>query len=142
MWITCIEKKVNIKSITVQNIMVITFYAEEGGDNVQHNTEHDGDHLKVEECEDQVNFNPEHHDGHLHAEEGEDRVQLPPKISMWIIRMKKKAKFKSNSIQNVMMVTCMQKRVNIKSNSMQEAVVVTCMKREVVLIEISSSHNL
>ena len=30
--------------------------------------------------------------------------------------MKKKAKFKSYSIQNVMMVTCMQKRVNIKLN--------------------------
>ena len=29
---------------------------------------------------------------------------------------KKKAKFKSYSIQNVMMVTCMQKRVNIKLN--------------------------
>ena len=30
--------------------------------------------------------------------------------------MKKKAKFKSYSIQNVMMVTYMQKRVNIKLN--------------------------
>ena len=35
---------------------------------------------------------------------------------MWITCMKKKAKFKSYSIQNVMMVTCMQKRVNIKLN--------------------------
>ena len=30
--------------------------------------------------------------------------------------MKKKAKFKSYSIQNVMMVTCVQKRVKIKLN--------------------------
>ena len=35
---------------------------------------------------------------------------------MWITCMKKKAKFKSYSIQNVMMVTCMQKRVKIKLN--------------------------
>ena len=33
---------------------------------------------------------------------------------MWITCMKKKAKFKSYSIQNIMMVTCMQKRVKIK----------------------------
>ena len=36
---------------------------------------------------------------------------------MWITCMKKKkAKFKSYSIQNVMMVTCMQKRVKIGLN--------------------------
>ena len=35
---------------------------------------------------------------------------------MWITCMKKKAKFKYYSIQNVMMVTCMQKRVKIKLN--------------------------
>ena len=41
-------------------------------DKVQHNTEHNGDHLHVEEGEDQVKLNPEHHDAHLRAEEGED----------------------------------------------------------------------
>ena len=46
MWITCRQKRANIKSSTVQNIMVIDhLYAEEGGDKVQDNTEHDGDHL-------------------------------------------------------------------------------------------------
>ena len=51
----------------------------------------------------------------MHAEEGEDRVKLPQN-SMWITCMKKKAKFKSCSIQNFMMVTCMHKRVKIKHN--------------------------
>ena len=41
---------------------------------------------------------------------------------MWITCMKKKAKFKSYSIQNVMMVTCIQKRFKFKSlqNAMEE----------------------
>ena len=43
--------------------------------------------------------------------------------------MKKKAKFKSNSIQNVMMVTCMQKRVKIKSSSIQKDRAVTCKQK-------------
>ena len=51
----------------------------------------------------------------MHAEEGEDRVKLPQN-SMWITCMKKKAKFKSCSIQNFMMVTCMHKSVKIKHN--------------------------
>ena len=50
---------------------------------------------------------------------------------MWITCMKKKAKFKSNSIQNVMMVTCMQKRVKnkIKSSSIQKDRAVTCKQK-------------
>ena len=63
--------------------------------------------------------------------------------------MKKKAKFKSYSIQNIMMVTFMQKRlkkkylknamevtckqkwVNIKSNTVQNTMVTTCMQNKV-----------
>ena len=68
------------------------------------------------------------HDAHLQAEEGEDRVKLPQN-SMWISCMKKKAKFKSYSIQNAMMVTCMQKMLKIKSllNGME----VTCKQKRV-----------
>ena len=47
---------------------------------------------------------------------------------MWITCMKKKAKFMSNSIQNVM-VTCMQKRVKIKSSSIQKDRAVTCKQK-------------
>ena len=39
--------------------------------------------------------------------------------------MQKKVKIKFNSIQNDREITCMQKRMNFKSNSMQEAMVVT-----------------
>ena len=53
------------------------------------------------------------HDAHMHAEEGKDRVKLPQN-SMWITCMKKKEKFKSYFIQNIMMVTCRQQRVKIK----------------------------
>ena len=46
---------------------------------------------------------------------------------MWITCMKNKARFKSYSIQNVMMVTCMQKRV--KNKSLQNAMEVTCKQK-------------
>ena len=40
---------------------------------------------------------------------------------MVITYMKKKAKIKSNSIHNIMRLTCMQKKVNIESNSPKTA---------------------
>ena len=48
---------------------------------------------------------------------------------MWITCMKKKAKLKSCSIQNFMMVTCMHKRLKIKS--LQNAMEVTCKQKRV-----------
>ena len=42
---------------------------------------------------------------------------------------KKKTKFKSYSIQNVMMVTCMQKRLKIKS--LLDGMEVTCKQKRV-----------
>jgi len=53
-------------------------------------------------------------------------------IMMLTCMKKKKAKFKSYSIQNVMMVTCMQKRLKIKSllNGME----VTCMQKRVKIM--------
>ena len=43
---------------------------------------------------------------------------------------KKKAKFKSYSIQNVMMVTCMQKKVKIESTSLQKGMWITCTQKK------------
>ena len=105
------QKKVEIKSNTIQNTMVITCMKKKANiksNSIQNIMNHDA-HLQAEEGECQVQHSPEH----LHAEKGEDRVKLPQN-SMWITCMKKKAKFKSYSIQNIMMVTCMQKRVKIK----------------------------
>ena len=77
---------------------------------------------------------------------------------MWITCMKKKAKFKSYSIQNVMMVTCMQKRVKIKLNPERheghlqaeeaaykvqlktEHMVITCLPKK-VKIKVNSIQN-
>ena len=46
---------------------------------------------------------------------------------MWITCTKKKANFKSYSIQNVMMVTCMQKK--LKNKSLQNDMEVTCKQK-------------
>ena len=77
---------------------------------------------------------------------------------MWITCMKKKVKFKSYSIQNVMMVTCMQKRVKIKLNPERheghlqaeeaaykvqlktEHMVITCLPKK-VKIKVNSIQN-
>ena len=52
--------------------------ADKDGDQVQHNPEHHGNHLHVEEGKDEVKLNPERHDDHLQGGKGEDQVQLPP----------------------------------------------------------------
>ena len=50
--VPCMQTKVEIKSNTIQNTMVIT--------------------CGEKECEDQVRLNPECHNGHLQGEEGKD----------------------------------------------------------------------
>ena len=46
-------------------------------------------------------------------------------------RMWKMAKIKSNSIQNIMMLSCMQKKVKLESNSLQKIMWITCTQKKV-----------
>ena len=71
------QTKMEIKSNTIQNTMVITCTqkAQIMSNSIQ-NIMVISNHLHVEEGEDQVN--PEHHDDHFQGGEGEDQIQLPP----------------------------------------------------------------
>ena len=44
--------------------------------------------------------------------------------------MWKMAKIKSNSIQNIMMLSCMQKKVKLESNSPQKSMWITCTQKK------------
>ena len=79
MMLTCMQKKVKIKSSSIppQEQHVDHLHEKEGKVQVQLNPKcHDG-HLHAEEGEDQVQLNPERQGGHLQAEVVED--QIPPK---------------------------------------------------------------